>query len=106
MAELDWIKRLQSAYLIGLNENIYRVGNISYTSNIDIFDIVSKRKRKRRSKGKRINRNIKSRYRKFINVMDLNNIFKRLGMHAFLSKLSSLSIPALNALDTEIKIRV
>ena len=48
-SELDWIKKLQTAYPLGLNDNITGKGNISRTSSINIMDIVDRRKRNLRS---------------------------------------------------------
>ena len=47
--ELKWTKLLQSASLLGFNDNIYQEGNISKMPDFD----VEIRKRKRRSHGKR-----------------------------------------------------
>ena len=59
MAELNWIRNLQSPFPLGLNDNIYQSGNISKDPSIDIFKIFSIRKRKTRSHGVRKNSNIK-----------------------------------------------
>ena len=37
IAELKWIKLLQTPFPLGLNDNIYQTGNISKDPNIDIF---------------------------------------------------------------------
>ena len=39
LAELKWTTKLQTAHPLGLNDNIHRVGNISNTPDIDIFNI-------------------------------------------------------------------
>lgn len=101
IAELKWIKRLQTPYPLGLNDNIYQIGNISNSPSIDIFDICSLRKRKSRSHGRRKNHNIKRKSRQVISLSDLNLIFKRSGRHAMLSVLTSLSLTSLKHLDEE-----
>ena len=63
-AELQWIKRLQTPFPLGLNDNVYQVGNISKDTGIDIFSLFSSRRRKTRSHGRRRNRNIKRKNRK------------------------------------------
>ena len=57
--ELKWIKLLQSASPLGLNDNIYQEGNISKVPDFDVFSLSEIRKRKRRSHGKRQTRNDK-----------------------------------------------
>ena len=53
-AELNWIKRLQTPYPLGLNDQIYQQGNIlSIRSNINVFSLKSDCRRKRRSHGVR-----------------------------------------------------
>ena len=39
IAELDWIKKLQTPFPLGLNDNIYQTGNISKDPTINIFSI-------------------------------------------------------------------
>ena len=51
--ELKWIKLLQSASPLGLNDNIYQEGNISKMPDFDVFSLLEIRKRKRTSHGKR-----------------------------------------------------
>ena len=51
--ELKWIKLLQSASLLGFNDNIYQEGNISKMQDFDVFCLLEIRKRKRRFHGKR-----------------------------------------------------
>lgn len=99
--ELDWIKRLQSPFPLGLNDNIYQEGNISKEPSIDIFSILSIRKRKSRSHGCRKNHNLKRKSRKFMTISDLHCIMKRSGRHAMLTTLTSLSVPSLRRLDEE-----
>jgi hypothetical protein len=101
MAELDWIKRLQTPYPLGLNDSIYQQGNISNNPDIDIFSILSLRKRKRRSHGQRKNHNIKRRSRISLSVLELHKIFKSSGRHSLLSRLTTLSVSSLKKLDDE-----
>ena len=75
-SELNWIKKLQTAYPLGLNDNIMGKGNISRTSTIDILDIVDKRKRNNRSHGLRINRNKRAKHRTNFSLKDLLVILK------------------------------
>ena len=44
---------MQSASPLGLNDNIYQVGNISKMPDFDVFSLLEIRKRKPRSHGKR-----------------------------------------------------
>ena len=99
IAELNWIKNLQTPFPLGLNDNIYQSGNISKDTSIDIFSIFSIRKRKSRSHGKRINGNVKRKSRKFISISELHNIRMQSGKHAMLSRLTSLSLLSLRDID-------
>lgn len=54
--ELHWIKLLQTPYPLGLNDNIYKLGNISRIK-IDIFDLYYCNKRNTRSRGIKRNGN-------------------------------------------------
>ena len=55
-AELNWIKRLQTPFPLGLNDQIYQQGNISSVrSNINVFSLKPDVRRKRRSHGVRRN---------------------------------------------------
>ena len=101
MAELKWMKYPQTPYPLGLNDNIYQEGNISKDPGIDIFSIVSIRKRKSRSHGRRRNGNIKRRSRVIISVADLHTIHRQSGKHSMLSRLTSLSIHSLKLIDEE-----
>ena len=101
IAELKWIKRLQTPFPLGLNDNIYQQGNISKDPSIDIFDICSIRKRKSRSHGSRKNHNIKRKSRQVLSLSALNLILNRSGRHTMLSVLTSLSLYSLNRLDDE-----
>jgi len=99
-AELNWIKKLQTPYPLGLNDNIYKQGNLSKDPDIDVFSLVHERKRRARSHGKRINGNIKRKRKDNTTIDDLYNILKLSGRHTMLSKLVSLSVPCLKELDT------
>ena len=101
MAELNWIKSLQTPFPLGLNDNIYQQGNISKDPSIDIFNITSVRKRKTRSHGLRINGNIKKRSRQVLSITDLHNIYNSFGKHKMLSRLTSLSLTSLREIDKE-----
>ena len=72
---------MQTAYPLGLNDNIMGKGNISRTSSIDIMDIVDKRNRNQRSHGKRINRNKRVKQRTNFSLKELLIIFKNNGRH-------------------------
>lgn len=99
--ELFWIKCLQTPYPLGLNDNIYTLGNISKLSSIDIFNLFNHRKRKRRSHGKNINGNIKRKRRLNLTVLECNDILISSGRHKLLSALYSLSIKSLKRLNEE-----
>ena len=99
--ELSWIKKLQTAYPLGLNDNIMGQGNISKTSAIDIMHLVSKKLRRRRSHGIRINRNKRAQHRTSVSLRDLLYIFKNNGRHNLLCKLCSIPIPKLYSIFTE-----
>jgi hypothetical protein len=101
LAELKWIKLLQTPYPLGLNDNIYQEGNISKNPDIDVFSILSITKRKRRSHGRRKNHNIKRKSKSAISMTELFSIFKNSGRHALLSKVTSLSISCLQKVDEE-----
>jgi hypothetical protein len=101
MAELDWIKRLQTPYPLGLNDNIFNKGNISKNNNIDIFALFKQRRRKTRSHGRRINGNIKRKHRRILNMTQCHNILVNNGKHRLLNSLCSLSVPSLRLLDKE-----
>lgn len=77
------------------------IGNISRTNSVNILDIVSKETRKKRSHGRRINRNKKI-YRNInINVSDLINISKNNGRHQLLTKLCSIPVTDLHRILLE-----
>jgi hypothetical protein len=98
--ELHWIKLLQTPYPLGLNDNIYQLGNISRIK-IDIFDLYYCNKRNTRSRGIKRNGNIKRSLRKSISVNDCHNILINSGRHCLLSCLTHLSISTLKSLDEE-----
>ena len=99
MAELNWIRNLQTPFPLGLNDNIYQTGNISKDPTIDIFKIFSIRKRKTRSHGLRKNGNVKKRLRRKMSVSDLHNIRLASGKHKMLSMLTSLSLTSLKEIN-------
>ena len=99
--ELEWITKLQTAYPLGLNDNIMGKGNISQTSTIDIMDIVDKRQRNHRSHGKRTNRNKRAQHRNNCTLNDLLKIFKYNGRHQLLCKLGVLPITKLHNIFKE-----
>ena len=101
ISELNWIKKLQTPFPLGLNDNIYQSGNISKDPGIDIFSIFSIRKRKTRSHGMRRNGNIKRKSRIKLTVNDLHTILTHTGKHAMLSRLSSLPIASIRSIDEE-----
>lgn len=100
-SELNWIKKLQTAYPLGLNDNIMGKGNISRTSSIDIMDIVDKRTRNHRSHGKRVNRNKRAKQRTNCSLKELLTIFKNNGRHQLLCKLGVIPITKLYEIYTE-----
>jgi hypothetical protein len=59
LAELKWIKNLQTPFPLGLNDNIFQQGSISKDPSIDTFSVLNIRKRKSRSHGVRRNGNSK-----------------------------------------------
>ena len=92
---------MQTPFPLGLNDNIYQVGNISKDSDIDIFSLFSVRKRKSRSHGHRKNGNIKRQIRVNLSLLHLHYIRKQSGTHKMLSLLASSSIKTLRAIDAE-----
>ena len=85
--ELKWIKRLQTPFPLGFNDNIYHEGNIFKTPDFDVL-----------SHGKRKNGNFKRKHKTVLSLFDLN-ILLNSGRHQMLSKLASLSISSLRKLD-------
>lgn len=100
-AELKWIRNLQTPYPLGLNDNIYREGNISKNPGIDVFNIMSITKRKRRSHGCRKNHNIKRKSQCHLSLAELYDVYNRSGRHKLLSKITNLSISSIQKLDEE-----
>ena len=90
-AELSWITKLQTAYPLGLNDQIYGQGNISSSStNINVFSIRPNTKRKHRSHGKRRNKKLRKRARVHRTLTDLLIIARNGGRHELLHALSSI----------------
>ena len=100
--ELKWIKKLQTVYPLGLNDNVMGVGNVSRLTNFDIMEISSKKSRNNRSHGRRINRNKRKFHRVFVSLSDLLNIFKNNGRHKLnLCKLSTVPAQGLHDIYTD-----
>ena len=99
--ELFWIKCLQTPYPLGLNDTIYRLGNISRITSIDIFDLFNYRKRNNRSHGIKKNGNVKRKVRKNLNVAQCHSILVNSGRHRLLSSLNNLSVKSLKSLNEE-----
>lgn len=101
VAELNWIKKLQTPFPLGLNDNIYQSGNISRDHSIDIFSIFDARKRKSRSHGTRKNGNIRRKSRILTSLADLHLLRVQCGTHKMLSQLCTLPIAVLRVMDRE-----
>ena len=102
--ELSWIKRLQTAYPLGLNDNILGQGNTSPTYPIDIMNIMDKRDNELISLcsyGKRINRNQQIKHRINYTFGNLLSIFKNNGRHQLLCKLGQVPISKLHDIFKE-----
>jgi len=99
--ELAWIQNLQTAYPLGLNDNIMGKGNISRTSTVNAFDIVSKNNRSKRSHGRRVNRNKRKHHRNAVSFKDLVSIFKNNGRHHLLCKLGTITATKLYSIWKE-----
>ena len=86
--ELKWIKLLQTAFPLGVNDNIYREGNISKMPNFDVFSLLEIRKRKSRSHGIRKKGNCKQKKRVVkrsnTSLKDLSKIVEDHGRHYML----------------------
>lgn len=95
ISEMDWIKSLQTAYPLGLNDNMYQAGNISKDSAINAFKYINKRTRNKRSHGKRINGNIRRKNKKILSLLDCFKILQTGGKHKLLSALCFLSVATL-----------
>ena len=101
-AELNWIKRLQTPYPLGLNDQIYQQGNISSVrSNINVFSLKPDVRRKLRSHG--VRRNGLSRRKQRLNrsLDDLLRIAKNNGRHELLHALSSIPVSRLKPILDE-----
>ena len=101
-AELNWIKRLQTPYPLGLNDQIYQQGNISSVrSHINVFSLKPDVRRKRRSHG--VRRNGLSRRKRRLNrsLDDLLRIAKNNGRHELLHALSSIPVSRLKPILDE-----
>ena len=98
--ELKWIKRLQTPFPLGFNDNIYHEGNISKMADFDAFFLLDIKKRNKRSHGKRKNGNFKRKHKTVLSLFDLNIVLNS-GHHQLLSKLASLSVSSLRKLDDE-----
>ena len=106
-AELNWIKRLQTPYPFGFNDQIYQQGNISsIRSNINIFSLKPEVRRKRRSHG--VRRNGLSRRKQRLNryLDDLLRIAKNNGRHELLHALSSIPVFILKLILNEADRRI
>ena len=101
MIKLSWIKRLQTAYPLGQNDNTPGQGNISTTSSIDIMNIIDKKQRNNRSHGKRINRNQRVKHLINYTLGKLLSIFKNNGRHQLLCKLGQIPISKLHDIFKE-----
>ena len=71
-------------------------GNISRTSSINVMNLISPRKRNKRSHGIRINRNVRKHHRSDFSITDLVKIFKNNGRHNLFCKLCSIPVSKLN----------
>ena len=98
--ELKWIKRLQTPFPLGFNDNIYHEVNISKMPDFDAFSLLDIKKRNKRSHGKRKNGNFKRKHKTVLSLFDLNILLNSEG-HQMLSKLASLSVSSLRKLDDE-----
>ena len=92
----NWIKRLQTLYPLGLNDQIYQQGNISSVrSNINVFSLKPAVRRKRRSHGVRRNGLSRRKQRLNSSLDDLLRIAKNNGRHELLHALSSIPVSRL-----------
>ena len=92
--ELKWIKRLQTPFPLGFNDNIYHEGNISKMPDFDAFFLLDIKKRNKRSHGKRKNGKFKRKHKAVFSLFDLN-ILLNSGRQQMLPKLTSLSVSSL-----------
>ena len=95
-AELNWIKRLQTPFPLGFNDQIYQQGNISSVrSNINVFSLKPDVRRKRRSHGLRRNGLSRRKPRLNRSLDDLLRIANINGRHELLHALSSFPVSRL-----------
>ena len=95
-AELNWIKRLQTPFPPGLNDQIYQQGNISSVrSNINVFSLKPDIRRKRRSHCLRRNGLSRRQQRLNRSLDDLLRIANNNGRHELLHALSSIPVSRL-----------
>ena len=100
--ELNWIKRLQTPYPLGLNDQIFQQGNISSVrSHMNVFSLKPDVRRKRRSHG--VRRNGLSRRKQRLNrsLYDLLRIAKNNGRHEVLHALASIPVSRLKPILDE-----
>ena len=64
--ELKWIKRLQTPFPLGFNDNVNHEVNISKMPDFDAFSLLDIKKRNKRSHGKHKNGNFKRKQNCFI----------------------------------------
>ena len=93
--ELKWIKRLQTPFPLGFNDNIYHEGNISKMPDFDVFALLDIKIRNKRSHGKRKNGNFKRKHKTALSLFDLN-ILLNSGRHQM-----QMSVSSLRKLDDE-----
>ena len=95
-AEHNWIKRLQTPFPLGLNDQIYQQMNISSVrSNINVFSLNQDVRRKRRSHGLRRNGLSRRKQRLNRSLDALLRIANNNGRHKLLHALSSIPVSRL-----------
>ena len=95
-AELSWIKRLQTPFPLGPNDQIYQQGNISSVrSNINVFSLKPDICRKRRSHGLRRNGLSGRKQRLNRSLDDLLRIANNNGRHELLHAFPSIPVSRL-----------
>ena len=99
--ELKWIKRLQTPFPLGFNDNIYHEGNISKMPDFDAFSLLDIKKNVINDPMVSAkNGNFKRKHKTILSLFDLNFLLNS-GRHQMLSKLASLSVSSLRKLDDE-----
>ena len=93
--ELKWIKLLQTASSLGLNDNFYHEENISKMPDFDVVSLLEFRKHKSRYHCKRQKRKRCARIKYNASLNDLSTKLREHGRHAMLSLFSPLPIPVL-----------